>query len=51
MANPFNITAKIIALLIKAGIDYSKMAGKVDPNKISPLFTKTQKTATKPFFF
>ena len=48
MANPFNITAKIIALLKKAGIDYSKMAGKVDPNKISPLFTKTQKTATKP---
>ena len=43
-----SITAKIIALLKKAGIDYSKMAGKVDPNKISPLFTKTQKTATKP---
>ena len=42
------ITAKVIALLKKAGIDYSKMAGKVDPNKISQLITKTQKTATKP---
>ena len=43
-----NLIARIIALLKKAGIDYSKMAGKVDPGKISPLFTKTQKTATKP---
>ena len=43
-----NIIAKIIALLKKAGIDYSKMAGKVDPNKVSQLITKTQKTATKP---
>ena len=48
MANPITITQKIIALLKKAGIDYSKMAGKVDPNKISQLITKTQKTATKP---
>ena len=48
MANPFNITAKIIALLKQAGIDYSKMAGKIDPGKISQLITKTQKTATKP---
>ena len=43
-----NITAKIITLLKEAGIDYSKMAGKIDPSKIKPLFTKTQKTATKP---
>jgi len=43
-----NITAKVIGLLKQAGIDYSKMAGKVDPNKISQLITKTQKTATKP---
>jgi len=43
-----NITVKIIALLKQAGIDYSKMAGKVDHNKISQLITKTQKTATKP---
>jgi len=43
-----SLIAKIIALLKKAGIDYSKMAGKVDPNKISQLITKTQKTATKP---
>ena len=43
-----NLIAKIIALLKRAGIDYSKMAGKIDPGKISPLFTKTQKTATKP---
>ena len=42
------ITAKIIGLLKEAGIDYSKMAGKIDPGKIKPLFTKTQKTATKP---
>ena len=42
------ITAKVIALLKKAGIDYSKMAGKIDPGKISQLITKTQKTATKP---
>ena len=42
------ITARIIALLKKAGIDYSKMAGKIDPNKISQLITKTQETATKP---
>ena len=48
MANPITITQKIIALLKQAGIDYSKMAGKVDPNKISQLITKTQKTATKP---
>lgn len=31
-----------------AGIDYSKMAGKVDPNKIKQLVTQTQKTSTKP---
>ena len=43
-----NITAKIIGLLKQAGIDYSKMAGKIDPGKISPLITKTQKTATRP---
>ena len=43
-----SITAKIIGLLKKAGIDYSKTAGKIDPNKISQLITKTQKTATKP---
>ncbi len=43
-----SLIAKIIALLKRAGIDYSKMAGKVDPNKISQLITKTQKTATKP---
>ena len=43
-----NLIAKIIALLKRAGIDYSKMAGKIDPGKIKPLFTKTQKTATKP---
>ena len=42
------ITAKVIALLKQAGIDYSKMAGKIDPGKISQLITKTQKTATKP---
>ena len=42
-----NTVAKIIALLKQAGIDYSKMAGKVDPN-ITKLFTKTEKTATKP---
>ena len=42
------LIAKIIALLKKAGIYYSKMAGKVDPNKVSQLITKTQKTATKP---
>ena len=43
-----SLIAKIIALLKRAGIDYSKMAGRVDPNKISQLITKTQKTATKP---
>ena len=43
-----NITAKIIALLKQAGIDYSKMAGKIDPSKIKQLVTKTQETATKP---
>jgi len=43
-----SLIAKIIALLKRAGIDYSKMAGKIDPGKIKPLFTKTQKTATKP---
>ena len=50
MANPVTktITQTIIALLKKAGIDYSKMAGKIDPNKISQLITKTQETATKP---
>ena len=42
------ITQLIIGLLKKAGIDYSKMAGKIDPSKISQLITKTQKTATKP---
>ena len=42
------ITAKIIALLKEAGIDYSKMAGKIDPSKIKQLVTKTQETATKP---
>ena len=48
MPNPITITQKIIALLKQAGIDYSKMAGKIDPGKISQLITKTQKTATKP---
>jgi len=48
MANPITITEKIIALLKQAGINYSKTAGKIDPNKISQLITKTQKTATKP---
>ena len=43
-----NLTAKIIELLKMAGIDYSKMAGKIDPNKVKQLVTKTQKTATKP---
>ena len=48
MANPKTITQKIIELLKRAGIDYSKMAGKVDPSKVKQLITKTQKTATKP---
>ena len=39
---------KVIDLLKMAGIDYSKMAGKVDPNKIKQLVTQTQKTSTKP---
>jgi len=39
---------KIIDLLKMAGIDYSKIAGKVDPNKIKQLVTKTQKSSTKP---
>jgi len=43
-----NLTAKIIELLKMAGIDYSKMAGKIDPNKVKQLVTKTQTTATKP---
>ena len=43
-----NLTAKIIELLKMAGIDYSKMAGKIDPNVITKLYTKTEKTATKP---
>ena len=43
-----NLTAKIIEMLKMAGIDYSKMAGKIDPNKVKQLVTKTQKTATKP---
>ena len=43
-----NLTAKIIELLKMAGIDYSRIAGKIDPNKIKHLVTKTQKTATKP---
>jgi len=43
-----SLIARIIALLKRAGIDYSKMAGKIDPGKISQLITKTQKTATKP---
>ena len=38
---------KIIDLLKMAGIDYSKIAGKVDPNKIKQLVTKTQKSSTK----
>ena len=42
------IIKAIYAGLKKAGIDYSKMAGKIDPNKISQLITKTQETATKP---
>ena len=37
----------VIDLLKMAGIDYSKMAGKVDPNKIKQLVTQTQKTSTK----
>ena len=48
MANPFNITAKVVNLLKMAGIDASSYIGKVDPGKISQLITKTQKTATKP---
>jgi len=43
-----NLTAKVIELLKMAGIDYSKMAGKIDPNKVKQLVTKTQKTVTKP---
>jgi len=43
-----NIVTKIIEMLKLAGIDYSKMAGKIDPNKVKQLVTKTQKTATKP---
>ena len=43
-----NLTAKIIELLKMAGIDYSKIAGKIDPNKVKQLVTKTQKTGTKP---
>ena len=43
-----NLTAKIIEMLKMAGIDYSKMAGKIDPKKVKQLVTKTQKTATKP---
>ena len=43
-----SLIAKIIALLKRAGIDYSKMAGKIDPSKIKQLVTKTQETATKP---
>ena len=43
-----SLIAKIIALLKRAGIDYSKKAGQIDPNKISQLITKTQTTATKP---
>ena len=43
-----NIVTKIIEMLKMAGIDYSKMAGKIDPNKVKQLVTKTQTTATKP---
>ena len=43
-----NLTAKIIELLKMAGIDYSKIAGKIDPNKVKQLVTHTQKTVTKP---
>ena len=43
-----SIVTKIIEMLKMAGIDYSKMAGKIDPNKVKQLVTKTQKTATKP---
>jgi hypothetical protein len=43
-----NLVTKIIELLKIAGIDYSKMAGKIDPNKVKQLVTKTQTTATKP---
>jgi len=43
-----NIVTKIIEMLKMAGIDYSKMAGKIDPNKVKQLVTKTQKTVTKP---
>ena len=43
-----NTVAKIIALLKQAGIDYSKMAGTIDPNVVTKLYTKTEKTATKP---
>ena len=38
---------KVIDLLKMAGIDYSKIAGKVDPN-VTKLVTKTQETARKP---
>ncbi len=43
-----NLVTKIIEMLKMAGIDYSKMAGKIDPNKVKQLVTKTQTTATKP---
>jgi len=43
-----NLVTKIIEMLKLAGIDYSKMAGKIDPNKVKQLVTKTKKTATKP---
>jgi hypothetical protein len=43
-----NLVTKIIEMLKLAGIDYSKMAGKIDPNKVKQLVTKTQTTATKP---
>jgi len=43
-----NIVTKIIEMLKMAGIDYSKIAGKIDPNVVKKLTTKTQKTATKP---
>ncbi len=43
-----NIVTKIIEMLKMAGIDYSKIAGKINPDKVKQLVTKTQKTATRP---
>ena len=42
------IYTKVLELLKRAGIDPQKFIGKVDPNKIKKLTTKTETTATKP---